>query len=118
MLPALLLLVAAQVGADSAGPPPDVVAARANRAPAIDGRLTDEVWASARAATNFRQANPAEGSAPSEETEVRVLYDDAAIYISARMRERDPSRVHAELTRRDEDSPSDLFTVALDSDWV
>ena len=31
------------------------------------------------------------------------------------MRERDPARIRASLTRRDGDSPSDLFTVALDS---
>src|SRR5688572_17152539 len=71
--------------------PPIVAAARASRAPRIDGRLDDEAWAAAQPVSTFLQSNPKEGEPGTERTEVRILYDDAAIYIGARMAERDPS---------------------------
>src|SRR4051812_32655995 len=51
----------------------------------IDGRLTDKAWSRATPITEFHQQQPKEGAAPSERTEVRVLYDERAIYIGARM---------------------------------
>ncbi|MGI8497887.1 MAG: DUF5916 domain-containing protein [Gemmatimonadaceae bacterium] len=90
-------------------------AVRAARAPDIDGRLTEDVWRTAAVSAEFWQANPHEGEPAGERTEVRVLYDDAALYVGARMCERDPRRLRASLTRRDGDSPSDLLTIALDS---
>ena len=70
-------LAAPQVGA----PRPDfvpaptaasVVAVRAVRAPAIDGRENDAVWQSAPAITRFVEWQPTEGKAPRFRTEARV----------------------------------------------
>lgn len=102
-----LLLVVAQLA---------VTATRTARPPAIDGRLDDAAWASATPVTSFVQANPREGEPASERTEVRILYDDAALYVAARMFERDPARIRSVLTRRDDSgAPNDLFTIALDT---
>src|SRR4029077_3711677 len=51
----------------------------------IDGKLDEPAWAKAAPITQFRQQNPREGEAASQRTEVRVLYDERAIYIGARM---------------------------------
>lgn len=82
----------------------------------IDGLLDDSAWAAATAATNFRQREPAEGAAATLPTEVRVLWDDDALYVGARMRDPSPDSIVALLARRDEMTPSDEFFVGIDGD--
>ncbi|MDB4906674.1 MAG: hypothetical protein JWO05_1458 [Gemmatimonadetes bacterium] len=102
-----LLLVVAQLA---------VTATRTSRPPSIDGRLDDAAWSTAPVVSGFVQSNPREGEPASERTEVRILYDDAALYVAARMFERDPARMRSVLTRRDDSgAPNDLFTIALDT---
>jgi hypothetical protein len=48
---------------------------------AIDGRLDDAAWAAAKPITELIQAVPNEGKAPTQRTEIRILYDAGAIYI-------------------------------------
>jgi hypothetical protein len=52
---------------------------RTPRPPVIDGRLTDEVWAAAQVFSEFTQVDPDEGKPATERTEIRMLYDDAAL---------------------------------------
>src|SRR6185436_10026824 len=59
--------------------------------------------------------NPAQGAPASRPTEVRFLYDDAALYVGARLGDGGPAERRAVLTRRDGSSPSDELTVALDT---
>ena len=84
-------------------------------APVIDGTLDDAAWASAAVSRDFVQREPEEGVVASERTEVRILYDDEAIYIGARMFDSRPDSVMASVTRRDEDATSDEVWVQLDS---
>jgi hypothetical protein len=114
--------MALQVPAQDSVPPPPrsplvptVTAARADRPPTIDGRLDDPAWALARAVTDFRQTDPDEGAAVSESTEVRVLYDGAAVYVGARLFDRIPARIVRRLARRDASTHSDEFRLFLDS---
>ena len=81
----------------------------------IDGRLNDDAWAAAEPATGFRQQSPHDGDPATERTEVRILYDDEAVYVGARMFDSDPSRIVARLGRRDASTQSDLFEVDFDS---
>jgi len=89
-------------GADSsdAPPPPSVIAERLDGAISIDGRLDEPVWQQAEPATGFRQYQPDEGAPASLATEVRILFDDGALYIGARMLQ--PEGVVAPLARRDQ----------------
>ena len=80
----------------------------------IDGRLDDPAWQPAPIITDFVQGVPVEGAEPSEPTEVRVVFDDDAIYVAARMYERDPRLIRARLTRRDERGSFDSFKLSLD----
>ena len=51
-------------------------ASRVDRAPRLDGTLDDPLWLQATPISNFLQREPYEGQAPTERTEVRVLYDN------------------------------------------
>lgn len=81
----------------------------------IDGILNEPEWQSASPATGFTQYLPLEGRPGTQMTEVRILYDEDALYIGASMSDSDPSRIVARLARRDDEVESDWFSVRLDS---
>ncbi|HEU4649006.1 MAG TPA: DUF5916 domain-containing protein, partial [Gemmatimonadales bacterium] len=56
-----------------------------------------------------------EGAAASEPTEVRVLFDDDAIYVGARLRDTSPDSIVAQLARRDRITSADRFIVYIDA---
>jgi hypothetical protein len=89
-------------------------AVRAAQPAVIDGRLDDPIWRSAERVSGFVQRDPTEGAAASESTVVYVAYDDAAIYIGARMFDHHPDSIVARLGRRDAYANSDRFNVFLD----
>jgi hypothetical protein len=97
-------------------PLPHIAAARVTEEIRIDGRLDDAAWAAATPATTFVQMDPAEGQPASERTEVRVVYDDHALYIGGRMFDREPHNIRARLARRDEPLwNADTFEIFIDS---
>lgn len=121
---ALTLAFAVQASTGSTGPapghsgdrvPPVATAVRVARPPALDGRLDDPAWASATPLTEFTQLDPDEGQPVSERTEVRLVYTADALYIGARLYDREPARIEKRLGRRDSFVPSDEFAVILDS---
>jgi len=82
----LLLLLPPIAWAQTPASPPAakaVPAVRAVRSAApmvLDGRLDEPAWREAPPATGFTQSDPQEGQAATERTEIRVVYDDAALY--------------------------------------
>ena len=60
------------------------------------------------------QRDPNEGQPASEETEVRIAFDDRALYVAARMFDRDPAAIVRQLSRRDAPVEADAFLVYLD----
>ena len=115
---ATLLLSSAAAGAtwadslSTACPP--VRAARLTDPVSIDGVLSEAVWQNGNAVTDFKQRDPNEGAAPSQKTEVRVAYDDEAIYLGARCFDAHPESLIVRLSRRDVSVPSDRFSFYLD----
>ncbi len=81
----------------------------------IDGALDDAAWSRAPVISDFVQKIPNEGESPSVATEVRLLYDDDALYIGARLRRPDPNAIRTSVTRRDAESDAEVFTVSLDT---
>ncbi len=80
----------------------------------IDGTLDESGWSTAPPITTFIQTLPLEGSVVSEETEVRIVYDENAIYVGAILYDRNP--VTTRLARRDAGlEDSDVFLLLLDS---
>ena len=57
------------------------VAAGVSDPPVIDGRLDEAAWARAAPMTGFTQREPQDGQPASERTEVRVVFDDEALYV-------------------------------------
>ena len=94
---------------------PQVRAARLEGAIAIDGRLDEPAWARAEPATRFTQSDPAEGQPATERTAVRVLISDDALYVGARLYDRETGRIKAALARRDDDVEADEFDLYLDT---
>lgn len=113
-----LLLAAMQppaVPADSpATAPLRVRAARLAQPLTIDGLLTEPMWRSAERVTGFLQRDPTEGAQASESTVVYIAYDDAALYIGARLYDAHADSIVARLARRDQSTNSDQFTVFID----
>ncbi|HEU4681174.1 MAG TPA: DUF5916 domain-containing protein, partial [Gemmatimonadales bacterium] len=92
-----------------------VRASRTRSSIALDGTLSESAWAGASAVSDFTQREPDEGAPATERTEVRVLYDDDALYVGARLYDRNPDSVMAQLARRDRIVSADRFIVFLDS---
>jgi hypothetical protein len=87
-------------------------AARAERAPTIDGDLSDPAWSNSPDISGFTQRDPDEGKPATELTTVRIAYDDEAIYFGAHLADSQP--VTSRLGRRDTSLESDWFRVYLD----
>ncbi|MCY4645274.1 MAG: hypothetical protein OXE73_00080 [Gammaproteobacteria bacterium] len=82
-IPALLHAQQSPNGPPTNGQPPNARAAAVAAPPVIDGRLDDALWSGLEPLDGFIQREPSEGQAVSQPTEVRVGYDDAALYIGA-----------------------------------
>ncbi|MDB9782388.1 carbohydrate binding family 9 domain-containing protein [Winogradskyella sp.] len=87
---------------------------RTTKAPKIDGILNEAIWQNAEIATDFVQFQPEIGNlrVKSQRTEVKITYDDNAIYIGAHLYD-DPSKIMKQLTSRDNFGQSDFFLVVL-----
>jgi hypothetical protein len=91
-----------------------VHAVRTNEPITLDGRLDESVWKTAPRATGFTQNDPQDGAPPTEQTDVWVAYDDHALYVAAFCHDSDPSKIRKRLGRRDSQTDSDWFAVAVD----
>ena len=91
-------------------------ATRASAAINIDGKLDEPAWSSAVPSGDFTQSYPKIGAPPTDPSEVRVLYDDDALYIGVRMFDSRPDSIAAQLARRDASGIySDWLHVVIDS---
>jgi hypothetical protein len=81
----------------------------------IDGRLDEAAWRSTTPLSRFVQREPVEGGEPSEETEIRVLFTETALYIGAVCHDRSPREIIATQLSRDADlDVDDRLTIVLD----
>ena len=86
------------------GPPeshPELEIVRTDQPPIIDGVLDDAVWADAAVIENLRQVEPIEDADPTQPTEIRVLFDENAMYFGVRCFDSDPQAIIATQLRRD-----------------
>ena len=80
----------------------------------LDGRLDDASWLGAAPITHFTQIDPEEGEQATQPTDVRLVYDDEALYVGAMLY--DAGEIRTRLARRDVRIPdSDLFAFYIDS---
>ena len=95
--------------------PMTATAIRASSTPVLDGRGEDAVWATAPEITNFRQFEPNEDGNPTYETTAKVAFDDRNLYVLLHAKDPHPDSIVAQLTRRDQRSPSDWLMLLIDS---
>ncbi len=81
----------------------------------VDGILDEAAWDTATIATDFTTLSPVPGQTPAQDTKVKVLYDDEAIYISADMEEVSRDSILTQLTQRDDVGNTDAFMLLLDT---
>jgi hypothetical protein len=109
--------------------PAEIKAVRVDKGPRIDGDLSDPVWGSAGGFTAFRMVEPMPNADPTETTRLRVLYDDANLYIGVFCGDGEPGLIAATSKAHDsggdssghggyghhpQSSPEDLVRVLLD----
>ena len=87
----------------------------AENAIAIDGKIQEPIWDSAPIATDFIMFEPDNGKIinDNKKSDVRVLYDNNAIYISAVLYDNEPEKMLKEITDRDDFGTSEHFGVFI-----
>mgnify|MGYP001353332156 CR=1 FL=1 len=75
--------------------------------PFIDGNLDDAVWQQAEIIDDFHQTRPGDGTEPTERTEIRLLYDDDALYVAGRLWDSEPENINASVLRHNQNLGSD-----------
>jgi hypothetical protein len=100
-------------------PRPEGTVARTPRPITIDGRIDEDEWALAEPITNFIQSQPSPGAPATDQTIVRILYDDRFLYISAVCYSDDMDNLVVKTLERDFPGQStrdvDIFGVTLDT---
>lgn len=81
----------------------------------IDGKFNEEVWKTAAIATDFYMFSPDNGKDEKKErkSEVKVVYNNDAIFIAATLYDNEPTKIGKELTIRDNFAAADYFGVYL-----
>ena len=94
---ALVCLLAAVPAVAQPSPPaddpvvePSAVATYVDEAPKIDGVLDDPIWQQIQPISDFKQRDPAEGQEPTERTELRIAFDEEAIYFGITLFDQHP----------------------------
>ena len=91
-------------------------AVRVEEPPVIDGVLGDAAWSRAEVIRDFVQREPFEGRPVSEHTEVRIIYDESAIYVGAWLYDRSPGAIVVGRTLRDAPlNDTDAFQIVFDT---
>ena len=88
--------------------------------PLVDGSIDEAVWVGVPIISDFIQDEPNNMADPSERTEVKLVHDEHAIYVSARMFDTEPDKIVKRLAQRDDwpggfDDVSDWFSIDFDS---
>lgn len=81
----------------------------------IDGKINEDIWKTESVATDFVMFQPDNGKPinTNKKTEVKVLYDNNAIYIAALLYDNEPDKIKKEITNRDVFGVSDNFSVYI-----
>ncbi len=76
--------------------------------PVIDGVLDDGAWALVPWSGGYVEWSPEENTQPSEQTQMKIIYDDRNLYVAFKCFDKSPEGIVRRLSRRD----------VFDGDWV
>lgn len=89
---------------------------RVEKPPQLDGLVDEPLWKLIKPATGFIQRNPEEGKPSTENTEVRILFDDENLYVGIICFDSQPEEIVINQNRRDGlKNDSDYVIVLLDT---
>jgi hypothetical protein len=93
-----------------------LLATRSTGTVLLDGVLDEPAWSQAPVASGFIQNEPLEGQPASFDTEVRVMYDDQALYFGVFAYDDEPASLVVSDLRKDfNTAASDAFLIVLDT---
>ncbi len=87
-------------GAAATAQTPVARAVRIETPPRVDGVLDEPFWAGIEPITGFRQRDPVDGAPASEPTEVRIAYDERALYFGFSFFDSEPDRIRRAILHR------------------
>ena len=81
----------------------------------VDGKFDEASWQKADIAKDFVMWMPDNGTPEpqTQKTEVKIVYDNNAIYIAATMYDNEPDKIQRELSQRDDSGTVDRFGVFI-----
>ena len=93
-----------------------IQAIKVNTTPHINGSLDEDIWQNVPVATDFITTTPTYGQPSSFKTEVRIMYDNNALYVGAYIYD-DPASIRKQFTPRDQERQSDVdyFSIFIDT---
>jgi hypothetical protein len=100
---------------DSAVVRKEYFAVRASQSPKVDGLLDDEAWSAALVISDFKQSSPNFNVPVTQKTEVKIIYDNTAVYISAMLYDTAPDSIARQLGNRDDYVNAEQFRVVFDT---
>jgi len=90
-------------------------ASRVDIPPVIDGKLTDDCWENiGEWSGTFTQKVPKEGQPETEETRIKILYDNHNVYVAFRAFDSEPEKINRWLAPRDQ-LKGDAVMICFDS---
>lgn len=112
----LVLILLTSISLSSVAQVKSLQAVKVAVGPHIDGLLDDEAWKNVLPATNFITNQPTFGKPSSVRTEVKVVYDNDALYIGAYLYD-NPWQIRWQMNQRDQEQGVDVdyFSVFLDT---
>ena len=91
-------------------------ATKINVSPTINGMADDPVWNSILPISDFIQYQPVYDAQPTFRTEVKIAYNDYAIYVLAELYDPRPDSILRQLGLRDEENlNADMFSIEFDT---
>lgn len=91
-----------------------IVIPKFDKPPVIDGKLNDEIWATAVVLKDFYQIQPGDNVPPSRQTEVLLGFDPKFLYIAFKATD-EPDKVRATVAKRDNIFQDDYVGFFLDT---
>ncbi|MEM7085187.1 MAG: DUF5916 domain-containing protein [Bacteroidota bacterium] len=80
----------------------------------IDGSIDEAAWNAVEWSTDYIEFEPDVGTAPTEQTKMKIVYDDKNLYVAFKCYQADPSTIERRMGRRD-DFPGDWVEINIDS---
>jgi hypothetical protein len=111
----ILLFIFLVISQIALGQKRTIEATRIFKSPDIDGILDDSCWQHVPEATDFLTNEPVFGKIPEQQTVVKLVYNNAALYVGAYLYDSEPSLINTSLCERDKNVIGDEFIVGLDT---